>query len=406
MVYATMKTILNKSVLWDYFVVVLLIISSDAVFFKGRLSGSVVYPFLLLISLVHLYITKSKITLNSSIYYILWCFILCILNYLKNSYPLQDKSMMAFFCSMFATYFIISNYNYEHFKKLFTDVVYLIVLFGIPIFIASEYSLIPLGTIIDVNGQPYYSWGIYTLGWDPHFFHRFSGIWHEPGACQIILNTALWLNYNSILKWNWEKGQLKKCLVILVGSLMTMSTGSYIVLMLLFLAILINVRIRGKYKLWLILLLLIIVPASLYLLFMSPVVQNKLFDADGEMESKVTRLADVMVLWQMIQNKPILGYGIGTTEFWRYICNYGNCNTYSGILAYTASLGISWLLVYMTFLWKGCKQLKLGRGTICLVIAIVLMQFDEYFIEFPVSCVFLFKYASYNKINLNTLTTK
>lgn len=391
-----MKMMPIRIVLWEYFVVFLLIISSDAVFFKGRFSGSIVYPLLLFFSFGNLYVTKTKIKLNSSFNYILWCFLLCVLNYAINSYPIQDKSMMAFFCSMFATYFIISSYNYENFKKKFTDIVYLIVLLGLPIFFASEYNLLSLGTITDVNGQPYYAFGIYTLGWDPHFFHRFSGIWHEPGACQIILNTALWLNYDSFLKWNWEKGQLKKCLVILLGSLMTMSTGSYIVLMLWIAAIFINLRLKGRFKILIILILLTIVPILLYLLFMSPVIQNKLFDADGEMESKVVRLADIMALWQMIQNKPILGYGIGTTEFWKYICKYGNCNTYSGILVYTASLGITWLLIYLKYLWNGCTQLNLGKGTICIVLAVIMMQFDEYFIEFPVSCIFLFKFASYS----------
>ena len=390
--------------IWDYWVVILFLATSGTVFWKGQLSASIAFPFLLIIAYINAIMINKDRSNNSSFFYICACAFLCLLNFFVNGDSLKDNSMLGFFCSMLATYLIISSYDFFYFRKLITNVVFVIVIIGIPIFVLFEAGMLSTGVMTDNVDTSFVSFGIYTLGWYPHSFDRFSGLWHEPGACQIILNTVLWMHFDSITKWKWEKGQLVKCIVILIGSLLTLSTGSYLVLMLLGGAVLLKLEIKGSHRFWIMLLLLIIIIPILYFIFMSPVIQNKLFDAEGqEMESKLIRYADMNALWQMIQDKPILGYGIGTEGFWETSYKYGNTTTSSGFLAYAASLGCSWIIVYLFFLWKSCKKLELGRGLPLLILAVIIMQFNEYYIEFPISCVFLFKYLSYSEEENNNI---
>lgn len=390
--------------IWDYWIVTLFLITSGTVFWKGQLSASLAYPFLLIMALINSFIVNRERRYNSSQLYIVACAFLCLLNFMVNLDSLEDNSMFGFFFSMIATFLIISSYDFFYFRKILTNVVFVIVLIGIPIFALSEMSLLPTGIMIDDAGVSFISFSIYTLGWYPYLFERFSGLWHEPGACQIVLNTVLWMHFDSITQWRWEKGQLLKCIVILIGSLLTLSTGSYLVLMLLGIAVIFNIEIKGRHKFLMMILLLIIVLPIIYLIFTSPVIQNKLFDAEGqEMKSKLVRYADMNALWMMIQDKPVLGYGIGTVGFWETSYEYGNTTTSSGVLGYAASLGCSWLIVYLFFLWKSCKKLEIGRGLPFLIIAVIIMQFNEFYIEYPISCVFLYEYFSYSKINDNNI---
>ena len=385
--------------IWDYCVVALFLATSGAVFWKGQLSASIAYPFLLIIAYVNAFIiNREEKRYNPSLLYIYACAFLCMLNFMVNLDSLEDNSMFGFFFSMVATYLIISSYDFFYFRKILTNIVFVIVLVGMPIFALSEMSILPTSIMMDNTGYQFINFGIYTLGWYPYPFERFSGLWHEPGACQIILNTVLWMHFDSITHWKWEKGQLLKCIVILIGSLLTLSTGSYLVLMLLGVAAIFNMEIKGNHRFLIFLLLLIIVLPVIYFIFTSPVIQNKLFDADGqEMESKIIRYADMNALWQMVLDKPILGYGIGTEGFWETSYKYGNTTTSSGILAYAASLGCSWLVVYLFILWRSCRRLELGKGLPFLIVAVVIMQFNEYFIEFPISCIFLYEFLSYSK---------
>lgn len=391
----------SRNVIWDYFLVSLFLVTSGAVVWHG-LSPALAFISLLFFSWINAAIVRKdfgKIN-NNSYLFIIFISFLCLVNYIIYTPQFQDNSEVGYLVILTASYLVVSRYDFYYFRYLLTNIVYYITLLGLVVFGLYEIGGLPSYTLTLPSGTQYTMFFIYTLGW-PLDFHRYSGLWHEPGACQIITNTVLWLYFKNFIEWNFERGQLRKLFVIFLGSIFSLSTGSFMVLMLLTTAIVMKIKIRSRYKFAIYVFVFLLAIIGLYIMFNSSVVQNKLFDAEGEHVSKVSRLSDINALWRMTTERPILGYGLGTTEFWEMSDNYGNTACSSGFLTYSASLGFTWMLTFVFFVWKGVKRLKIGIGASFLFIAIIVMQFNEKFIEYPITNMFLFQFASY-KINSYT----
>ena len=387
----------DKHLVWDYFVVFLFVITSGAVFWHG-MSPAVAFSVFFIVSLINVaFIKRNLLRLrNNSISFIYIVVVLSIINFIVYDVEYKDNSAFGYIVALMGSYLVVSRYDFYYFRKLFTNVVYVITIVGIIVFLLSEIEILPVYTLVTKSGTDYTMFLVYTLGW-PDFFHRYSGIWHEPGACQIVLNTILWLHIDNICKWKWESGTLKKCIVILIGSLLTLSTGSYMALMLLVVSIFFNVKISGKYRFLIIVLLVTIIPLILYVFFNSPVIQDKLFDTEGEHVSKINRFADISALWRMTTERPLLGYGLGSVDFWKMSDLYGNTACSTGVLTYSASLGFTWLAAFVFFLWRALKRIEVGNVVFFFFVAIILMQFNEKFIEYPITNMLLFQFFSYNQ---------
>ena len=384
---------------WDYFLVFMFLATSGAVFWHG-MSPALAFTSLLLLAWINTAIIRKDFgkVYNNSFHFINCIFFLCVLNYICYTPQFKDNSEPAYIVILIASYLIVSRYDFYYFRKLITNVVYVITLLGLIVFGLFELGILPTYTLITPSGTPYTMFLTYTLGW-PNAFERYSGIWHEPGAGQIVTNTILWLYYKNFVDWKWGKGELKKIFIISLGSIFSFSTGGYLVLMLLVTAIIVKIRIRNRYKYLIYIFVFLIAIIGLYSLFNSPVIQNKLFDAEGEHISKIQRMDDIFALWKMATERPLLGYGLGSVEFWKLSDLYGNTACSSGFLTYTASLGFTWMLLFSFFIWKGIKKIGYGNATIFFFLAVILMQFNEKFIEFPITNMLLFHYASYNKIS-------
>ena len=398
----------DKVSIWDYFVVMLFLITSGATFWVGLLTAGITFSIFFVIALVNCLCVKKEFEniFNPSVNFIYLVIILCFVNYIVYQPGYKDNSMIGYIICIISAYLVISQYDFYYFRRILTNVVFVISVIGIPVFFLYELNVLPTQEISVQSGKDYTMFYIYTLGW-PYPFERFTGIWHEAGACQIILNSVLWLHFKNIVNWEWERGQLIKLLVILIASLLTMSTGGYLVLMLLFLSVVINLKIESKHKIPIFIIVSAITVLSLVLMINSDVVQNKLFDAEGEHVSKVERISDVLALWQMTLERPLLGYGIGSVEFWDMSDQYGNTSCSTGLLTYSASLGFTWMFIFIFFLWKGILQMGFGKAAVLLLIAVLLMQFNEKFIEYPITNLFIFRFASYyDKSNQETIEDK
>lgn len=384
----------NKT--WDYFLVFMFLVTSGAVFWHG-MSPALAFFVLLFISFLNVMINKNDLwkVNNKSSNFIIIVTLICILNTLYYGVHFKDNSEPAYIVVLIATYLIVSRYDFYYFRDILTNIVYIITLIGLIVFCLFELENLPTQLVATHSGTTYSMFLIYTLGW-PNAFHRYTGIWHEAGACQIITNTILWLHYRNFVRWNWGKGQLKKIIVIILGSIFTFSTGSYMALMLLIIAVVLNVRIKSRYRYSMYLFIFIVAIIGIVTMFNSSVIQNKLFDADGEHVSKLSRLSDINALWKMTLERPILGYGLGSYDFWKISDVYGNVACSSGFLTYSASLGFTWMFVFVYYVWRALKRLDMGNGTFFLFITFILMQFNEKFIEYPITNMLLFYFASYN----------
>lgn len=394
--------------LWDYFVVTMFLITSGATFWVGLLTAGITFSIFFVVALFNCFCVKKEFQniFNPSVSFIYLIIILCFINFICYQTEYKDNSMIGYLICIISAYLVISQYDFYYFRKVLTNVVFVISVIGIPIFFLYEIDLLPTQEISVQSGKDYTMFYIYTLGW-PYAFERFTGIWHEAGACQIILNSVLWLHFNNIVNWKWERGQLIKLLVILIASFLTMSTGGYLVLMLLFLSVVVNLKIESKHKVPIFIIVFAVAALSVILMLNSNVVQNKLFDAEGEHVSKMERISDVVALWQMTLERPLLGYGIGTVEFWDMSDQYGNTSCSTGLLTYSASLGFTWMFVFVFFLWKGIQQMGFGKASVLLLVAVLLMQFNEKFIEYPITNLFIFRFASYyDKFDQNAIEDK
>lgn len=256
------------------------------------------------------------------------------------------------------------------------------------------YQLIPSFTIVKAEGSYFrMAYGIFVTGWGNMSFERMAGIWHEPGACQIFLNTALLL-YLPIIR-NHALNKLDKiCFaIIVVGILCTQSTGGYIV----FAAILFfSQRNIIKSRKGLIAFCILLV--GVYYVMNSSVVVDKLGQDERDDNSKGTRMRDNLACLYMSLDRPLTGYGINSNDFKAKSKLLDNATSSNGLLAVSAQLGIWWLFLWMIVVYKACKRQKLGISPMIALIIVVLIQSNETYTQYPVSFIFLLTFRDAKKI--------
>lgn len=390
----TTNPLLSHASRFEYLLMILFVLASGAKVWLGSLSSAGAFILFFFFSFYYHLKKNHTLKINKSFGFVIFVWGWSILSYICNGSPLQDNSMLGYMVCLFSTYLFIASFSFDKFRYILTNVVYYICLIGVPVFFLNELGVLP--TVIRTLGDADYKlFGPFTLGW-PWDFHRFSGIWHEPGACQIVLNSVLWLNYDKLCKWEWERQELRKIIVIIIGSLVTLSTGSYMCLMLLAASVVLNLNIRSSHRFLLYLSIFIVAIGAILIMFNSSVVQSKLF-SDEENISKVQRTADILAFWEMSIEHPVLGYGVGTESFWKVSTSLGNTHNSSGVMTYLASLGYPWLLMFCIYIWRGIGHIVDSKSKILLLVAIILMQFNEKFIEYPITNMFIFYFLDYKK---------
>lgn len=378
---------------FDYFIATLFIFTSGSVFWLTAFSHAVAYILLLLVAALN--VIRKKRRLNNSWHFILIVVVMCLINAIILQRKYQDNSMLGYIACITAAYLIISQYNFHYFVKLLTNVLVVILAFGIPVYFLCSFDILPsyhkqmLGSTYMMSGY------IFTIGWyNP--FGRFSGIWHEPGACQIILNTLLWLNFKKIQNWDLSKYDKIKFTIIIIGILITKSTAGYLVFLTFLLAIGFTSKIRNRHRLVIYMILCICMISASIVLFNDDVIQKKLFNEPGkESVSKHGRKNDAIAFITIANQHPLIGVGIGTDLFFEKSREYGMTARSSGILLYTASLGYPWLLLVLYTFFVRIRRMKLGKATLFLYISVLIMENNEMFMEFPITSLFIFKFHSY-----------
>lgn len=389
------KTKQRWLLLWDYLLITICIITSGAIFWVGRLSSAVTFLFMLFLAIIQAFVIRPKHTKNHSYIFIIWVIAFCLLNAAIVPTGYKTNTMLGYIVALIAVYLIYSRYDFYRFRDILTNVVFVITAIGLIVYFLFYAGVLPSYTTLAMN-KTYTMCGPYTLGW-PHLFLRYSGIWHEPGAGQIIVNTVIWLNLDKVTAWNLTKWDKIKLIVLILGVVFSLSTGAYLVLMAFVAAVVMNMKIKSRFKWFIYLFLIVAALMAIYFLFNSDVVQEKLFETDGENVSKSLREADIKALWRMTLDKPIWGYGLGTDLFWTVSTRLGNTTNSSGVLTYSASLGLIWLILFVWYAWKGIRSMMPFSCAVFMLGAFILMQFNECFVEFPITNLFIFHFNSYIK---------
>lgn len=378
---------------WDYFVVLIFVLTTGSIMWFQYLSPGFSFSFYFLIACVNLLMKDGKISLvkNSSFYYCIYILLVALIGSFLFYSSYVENTTIGYLASAISSYLIISRYDFFYFRKILTNIVFFITLIGIFVFILSEFHLLPLQSIDIAGGVKIMFYG-YQLGW-PNIFHRYAGIWHEPGACQIILNTVICLYYNEFVTWKWKKNQLFKIIIIVVGLLLTQSTGGYFVFILFVLNVMFGMKVKYKHPIFFKLLLFVVGGVIIWNLYHSPIIQEKIYsdESGNESVSKVQRTTENLAMFQMFLERPLLGWGLGSHEQIEMFDKLDNGGCSNGILYMLCSWGLMWFIPFIWIVYKNMRQMY-GQYYFMMLLAFLMMQSNERYLEFPISFIFMFQF--------------
>ena len=385
---------------WDYFVGIIFILTSGTMIWFHLLTPKyayIIYFFVCFINALKKTYGKPLLICNHSLIFCCYTIIFAIIGSILFYYPYAENTTSGYIISMLGSYLLISHSNFYQFRHIITNIIYYIVLFGVPIFLLTELDLLPLKSI-KFQTTTYQMFLIYSIGW-PNIFHRFAGIWHEPGACQIFMNVILWLHLDELINWKWEKGQLKKIIIITIGLLCTFSTGGYLALMILVYIVVSKIKLKGKYKKLIKLFIFSCGILIIICIFHSNVVQEKLFTNEQGLESssKQSRLIENLAMLSMFIEKPILGWGLGSEKQIIEFIQRDNGGCSNGILYMACSWGLMWIIPFFLMVYRTIKKINLSTSHLWLLLAFILLESNERYLEFPISFLFVFSFYSYKR---------
>lgn len=368
-------------ILLEYIAVLLVILTSGTYLWYHKLSPAISCSIFLVFAIFFRVYHSKGCLIKSCFIYLIITYFIALVSFLIHP-QIADNQLAGFVFLSLGSYLILSNIEYQSFKRKYLKIVALMCIYSIPIYLLIESEYSPF-TVIN-NGEYLSCLGV-TIGWYTGPFHRFSAIFHEPGACQIVLNIALILYIENIQKWYLTKQEKIELSIVVIGLFLTKSTGGYLVFVIILLCC-IEKKIRSKYFFPMV----IVAVVSCYLIVNSDVVQNKI-NGDEEHVSLIHRQADNLAMLQMIEENPLWGYGLGSMDHLNRSDALGNWSNSNGVLYMASSLGIPWLFIYLLFLIIGIKKIGYKNVLVVLIlIAYLLLEFNEKFVEFPISYILLF----------------
>lgn len=379
----------KKRNLWEYYIVFLIFLVSGTQYFY-MLNGRYTILLYLISSFIFVYKYGRRKMVDSTskfflLFFLFWVsFNFFVLN--TNHDPVSEIQYYLYVMLIVPTYFVLTTFRFDRFRYLYLNVCSILAAISIFVYIGVEIGIF-LPKLID--GVLFFLF--HNLGW-AKLFHRLAGLYWEPGAYAIILNTALILYLNDILANRINKSDIKKLSIIILALLLTQSTAGYICLI----SILILVAVTSNYlKKHLFLGIIGMIAIFLICLFLynSPVIQSKMNQAGIENSSYEIRMSDNLAMIKLIEERPIYGYGVSSKEMTQRSNILGNYTNSNGILSMGSKFGLVFLFVYFLVLLIQLKKMY-GRKALFVFPLIMILNGFEVFFYFPIAYLFIFKMKS------------
>lgn len=135
----------------------------------------------------------------------------------------------------------------------------------------------------------------------------------------------------------------------------------------------------------------VVMSLCIYGIWISDVVQDKLYKENGDSVSLMMRQADNLAMLRMTLEEPWTGWGLGSADHLKRSDAVGNISNSNGILYMTSSVGIPWFILFVFFLLMGIYGLGFRNISLLFVLlAFLMLESNERFIECPVSYILLF----------------
>ena len=385
----------NKINKLDIIAVAYLVLMSGTIYFY-IFKGSMFIPLYFLFGVFYfIYKKRTKVNVGNTQFLIFW------LTYFYVNFfiiaPNHNAFTPAIIIPMISigSYGIISKMEYSVFKWLLLRIVATLTIISIIHFLLSEMNLIAQNYIELENGYFVMS---YLHRYIPG---RLSGMFWEPGAYQIILNFTLIIYLKDLANSQISRMEKFMLISIIIASVLTGSTVSYFVLALIIISYIIVTFKNNKFTFNLMFRLLILVCVgivSIFALWHSSTVQEKLMQEGSENSSYEIRMNDNLALIQMIQEKPVWGWGTSTIEYAKRSKQLDNRTASNGPLAFTAYYGIIIAGIFFLRIYSNIGYLKIGLPKlITFAIMIFLISFEN-FMMFPLMFALYMRFANEKKL--------
>ena len=380
----------KKPIITEYIGVILLLFVSRSVVLWAHQGASFSYTLFFAYSLFLFIFHRGKVSKNNSLIYATVLVTAVLANRLFFNPDASGQMWLAHIFTCVSSLLFFSSYNFNIFKKCLLDVLAVILAFSIPLHLIDIAVGIP-GAVTTYT-DPWHSERIFL------FFklnERLQGIWGEPGVTQIFINTTFLLYIPEIRNKSLSKSDLIKLVILLIALLLGISTTGFLVLAVLVAALYYSSRKKlstiSKVVLFPVAVLI------LYFLIYSPAVQDKFSQDRDAYTSYGNRYRDNIANLRMALDRPFTGYGMGTSAYSTASDKYENLTSSNGVFAMAARIGFWWLFLYVPFLIVCIKKYNLKVPLILSLTAILMMEFNEDFIEFPFSYLFLMNFGSYSQ---------
>lgn len=376
----------------DYSYVVLMLITSGSVFYFINLSAAIAYSVFFVLSFL-LFAKRNKgVRFGKMGYYVPIFILIVLVNRFVFNPNVTNNIWLALIIGGLGSYFFYSSFGLLRFREVLLNCVTILTIISIIVCVLDMFRILPV-SYVNIGGSDQTMFLCFCVGRGGHF-DRMASIWHEPGACQIILNSVLFLYIPLIKQRAASRSQLRKLLIIAAGVIFTQSTTGLIIL--LFIAVLSMQRNNDK-NIGRRVLSLTLAVVFIALFMGSDIIQEK-FDEENTESSFIIRRQENIACLTMALEKPLVGYGIATKEFYNKSLNLDNFNSSNGLLQFAAFLGFLWLLIYLISAGSTIKKMNLQSSTFLLVILFVLLQSNEAFVEYPISYLFICRFKNYISI--------
>ncbi len=383
-----MKLRFSKNAFLDYFAILLILLASKSSY--SLYAPTFFVGLFFVFSLIYKEFHQHSFKLNSSLKFIVALYILYIFNsFYYNSFRLT------FFIYPLGTFLIISNISLNSFRTKLFNLVFLLALSSIIAYFAMIFNIItPTTTTVSNQSSLWHFYGFNFISPDNWYFkHRNSGIYHEPGAFQIILNFALLFSLTSKSSFQQISHYRTKFVIILIALVLTKSTNAYISTMLILLYSFKENIARNKH-LFIPMILLSI--ALIYYVVTSEIILDKISNRDSENSSFFIRANDNFACLRMFAENPLLGVGNGSL-YESLSSKYGNVTASNGILAELARLGIFWGILYFSYFFKGINKITQYKKSFMFFFAFIciLVLANEDMMGYPIAYIMTLQFKSY-----------
>lgn len=382
------KIINGKPSRWDYAMTILMLFSSNSLWwYQARSISVAIFCFFIASLIYHLYKFNGRIYQNQSLSYILIFTGATLIGRLFFNPNVSNYYWITVIINAFSSYLFFSAITFPVFRKVLYSVMFWLMGINIILMALRLLSILPVYEVVSQHGIAHSMFFIYNMT----DIDRLSGIWHEPGACQIYINATLLFVLPDIANRKLKKRDWFRLSILVLALLLTRSTGGYLAFLIVGFAYLWPYFKRGSFfaKVTVIVSALILVGVVLA----SSVIQDKIGQRDelGDNSYKI-RINDNIACWEMSIEKPLTGYGWFTKEFQDRSWQLENRSSSNGIFLVGASIGAWWYLLLFLTLYKSIKQLPFGVPVLIPLLAFLVMEANEEYMTYVFSYCFIVNY--------------